>query len=390
MLSRIVNRIVVLKAMDSLVGRIVTKLALLVPLNRSVPAENVKSVLIIRPGGIGDAALLAPAIRSFKNMYPSSHIRILAERRNEGVFSLISEVDDVLCYDRPGELLQALRGCYDAVMDTEQSHRLSAVVARFSSAPVKIGFATNNRHRMFTHRIFYSHDDYEAVSFTHLLEPLSIEAGRGDMRVPFLSVPGSAISTAAGLLASLHDEPYVTLFPGASIPERRWGADRFRLVAEAVAASNIRIVVVGGNDDRQQGELISGKGLGLNLAGVTSLPETAAVIQKSALLLSADSGLLHIAVGLGVPTVSLFGSGRAKKWAPQGGRHIVINKELSCSPCTTFGTTPACPIDARCMREITVEEVVDAAAALLTGPAINPFVAAGVAPCQHTSVHPPP
>jgi ADP-heptose:LPS heptosyltransferase len=128
----------------------------------------------------------------------------------------------------------------------------------------------------------------------------------------------------------------------------------------------IKIVVVGGKEDRQQGEVIAGGGLGLNLAGLTSLPETAAVIQKSSLLLSGDSGVLHIAVGLGVPTVSLFGPGRAKKWAPQGERHIVINKGLPCSPCTTFGTTPPCPNDNKCMSDITVDEVVNAVTMLLT------------------------
>jgi ADP-heptose:LPS heptosyltransferase len=106
--------------------------------------------------------------------------------------------------------------------------------------------------------------------------------------------------------------------------------------------------------------------LGLNLAGATTLAETAAVIKKSALLLSGDSGVLHIAVGLGVPTVSLFGPGRVKKWAPQGEHHIVINKELPCSPCTTFGHTPPCPIHAQCMRDISVDEVVTAVTMLLT------------------------
>jgi len=112
--------------------------------------------------------------------------------------------------------------------------------------------------------------------------------------------------------------------------------------------------------------VITAGGLGLNLAGMTSLSESAAIIQKSSLLLSGDSGVLHIAVGLGVPTVSLFGPGRVKKWAPRGDRHIVINKELPCSPCTSFGTTPPCPNKTRCMSDITVDEVVNAVTMLLT------------------------
>jgi ADP-heptose:LPS heptosyltransferase len=329
-------------------------------------ASPVTSTLLIRPGGIGDAVLLIPLIRSLKNIYPAIHVTVLAEQRNSGVFSLISCVDRLLCYDRPMELLQVLRCSYDIVIDTEQWHRLSAVVARIAAAPVKIGFDTNERRRMFTRPIPYSHDDYEAVSFAHLLKPLGIEAGGVEMGTPFLSVPDDVSRKAAGLLEMLHDQTFVTIFPGASIAERRWGADRFRRVAEMLSIFGIKTVVVGGKEDRQQGKVITAGGLGLNLAGMTMLSESAAVIQKSSLLLSGDSGVLHIAVGLGVPTVSLFGPGRAKKWAPQGDRHIVINKRLPCSPCTTFGTTPPCPINAQCMRDISVDEVANTVTMLLT------------------------
>lgn len=349
-----------MKLFDTAVGRIAASFISTPVLGES--AAPVASLLIIRPGGIGDAVILAPAISSVKKAYHQARITILAERRNAGVFSLIPGVDEVLCYDQPRQFLHALRGCYDLVIDTEQSHRLSAVVARFVSAPVKIGFDSNERRRMFTHQIPYSHDDYEAASFAHLLKPLGIEVG---MEAPFLSVPDAAIARITGLLESLDDLPFVTLFPGASIPERHWGADRFRKVAELLSAFGVKIVVIGGKEDRLQGEVITAGRLGLNLAGLTSLPETAAVIQRSSLLLSGDSGVLHIAVGLGVPTVSLFGPGRVLKWAPQGDTHVVINKKLPCSPCTTFGTTPPCPYDARCMKEITVSEVLEASRSLL-------------------------
>jgi ADP-heptose:LPS heptosyltransferase len=112
--------------------------------------------------------------------------------------------------------------------------------------------------------------------------------------------------------------------------------------------------------------------MGLNLAGRTSLAESAAIIDRSALLLSGDSGVLHIAVGLGKPTVSLFGPGRSEKWAPRGDRHIVINRHLPCSPCTTYGTTPPCPHNAQCMRDITVEEVANSVMMLLTAEGVTP------------------
>lgn len=351
-----------LKYTDMLAGKLLTRL-----FNRplgvltNIPLE---SIILIRPGGIGDAALLSSSIGYVKKKFPGSHITVLAERRNCGIFALIPHIDQLLCYDRPGGFMQALRGRYDVVIDTEQWYRLSAVVARVVRAPVKIGFATNERRRMFTHCVQYDLDAYEPDNFLALLKPLGVDC-QHDAGVVSLSVPSQSVSSAKLLLQPLASESFITLFPGASIPEKRWGVDRFRRVAEILSAFGVKIVVVGGKEDRRQGEVITDGGLGLNLAGLTSLPETAAVIQKSTLLLTGDSGVLHIAAGLGIPTVSLFGPGMAKKWAPQGEHHIVINKGLPCSPCTTFGNTPPCPNNNRCMRDITVDEVVNAVTMLL-------------------------
>jgi len=357
-----------MKAVDNLLGRVAVSL-----LPRSamtaIPAD-IRSVLIIRPGGIGDAVLLVPVVLAFREKYPSARITILAEQRNSAVFRLCPAVDRLLLYDRPPDLLNAVRGRYDVVIDSEQWHRFSAVVARMTGAPVRIGFATNERSRLFTHQIGYSHDDYEAVSFFNLMEPLGVQAGCAAGR--FLSIPEEAAVTASKLLGDYESVPFVTVFPGASIPERRWGADRFRRVAERLSVFGVRVVVVGGREDRQTGETIVAGGFGLNLAGQATLPVSAAIMDRSALLVSGDSGVLHIAVGLGKPTVSLFGPGRAKKWAPQGDRHIVINRKLPCSPCTTFGTTAACPRDAECMRIITPDEVANAVTMLLTAEGVTP------------------
>lgn len=327
--------------------------------------EDHTAILMIRPGGIGDAVLLAPTINCLKKTYPDCHISILAEQRNAGVFPLISGADKIFCYDLPDDILQVLRGQYDVVIDTEQWHRLSAVVARFVSAPVKIGFDTNERSRMFTHGIQYDVNAYEADNLFSLLKPLGAYCQR-DAETVTLTLPSQSVSNARELLEPFESDKTVAIFPGGSIKEKRWGTGKFRRVAEMLSVLGVKIVVVGGKEDRKQGEVIAGGGLGLNLAGLTSLPETAAIIKKTSLLLSGDSGVLHIAVGLSVPTVSLFGPGNVKKWAPRGNRHIVINKNLPCSPCTTFGTTPPCPNNVRCMRDITVDEVFNSVTMLLT------------------------
>lgn len=357
------NRVRLLKNLDRVLGGMAVHLASLFPLTHHLH-EGYFSILIIRPGGIGDAVLLAPAIIALKRKFPQATITVLAEQRNAAAFALCPVVDRVLHYDIPSELLSAIRGRYDLVIDSEQWHRLSAVVARFCRPKMLIGFDTNERGRLFTHAIPYSHDDYEVTSFLRLLEPLGI-AGE-EFMAPFLSIPASAELSADALLVPLAGKPFVVIFPGASIPERRWGAERYGLVAETLNDVGYPVVVVGGNGDREQGELIVVAGRGLNLAGRTSLAETAAVLARSSLLVSGDSGVLHLAVGLGIRTVSLFGPGRALKWAPRGEGHAVVNRNLACSPCTTFGTTPPCPMDARCMREITVEQVLQQVKVFLT------------------------
>lgn len=351
-----------LKSFDKTVGRLL--FTIFPPSSVNAP-DAISKILIIRPGGIGDAVLLASAINFLKKNYPDCHITILAERRNVGVFQLIPCVAKVLCYDHPLEFIQALCDRYDVVIDTEQWHHLSAAVARLVRAPVKIGFDTNERRRMFTHGIRYDQSAYEADNFHALLKPLGTDYQR-DNEITFLSLPLQSLFRVNKLLQHFSEELFVVIFPGASIPEKRWGVDQFRRVVEMLSIFGIKTVVVGGKEDRQQGEIIAGGGMALNLVGLTSLSETAAVIQKSSLLISGDSGVLHIAVGLGVPTVSLFGPGNVKKWAPQGERDIVINKELQCSPCTTFGNTPPCLNDNRCMQDITVDEVVNAVTMLLT------------------------
>jgi len=349
-------KIKLLKYSDKLIGALLTRL-LTTPLSQ--PIRNPQNILVIRPGGIGDAVLLIPAIRHLKRNYPDAKITLLGEKRNSTIFSLCSCVDKSIHYDNLRELFTVIRGGYDMVIDTEQWHRLSAVIARFTGASLIIGYGTNERKRLFTHAVPYSHSDYEAESFINLIASMGIK--RPDkFNTPFLVIPKYAKQNAERMLGNLVAKPFVAIFPGASIPERRWGADKYGEVSARLYLQGIPVVVIGGKEDACDREKIDAGNFSLNLVGKTSLVETAAVIDMSDLLVSGDSGILHIGVGLGKPTVSLFGPGIAKKWAPSGSRHIVINKNLPCSPCTKFGYTPKCYISAKCMADISVDEVVAA------------------------------
>jgi len=350
-----------LKKADQYLGSILVKLLpASVMLKGGVPLSP--RFLLIRPGGIGDAVLLCPAICTIKSVYSASRIDVLAEVRNSSIFKLCPEVETIYRYDRLGELSSCMKNFYDVVIDTEQWHRLSAVVSRLVRADLRVGFATNERRRMFHQQVRYSHDDYEAACFFRLLD--FIEVKQRAVPSSCLVVP-KEVRRLVGDLVPAGQNRLVVFFPGASIAERRWGLEKFRALAGRLAHNGFSVVVVGGREDQAAGEFIAGGGDALNRAGQTTLVESAAIIDQSSLLVSGDSGILHVGVGLGKPTVSLFGPGIAQKWAPRGENHIVINKKLTCSPCTKFGSTPKCPIDAKCMKDISIDEVFEAVMALL-------------------------
>ncbi len=353
-------KIKLLKYLDRFLGRL---LVLLIPTPVKKDLDSPKTVLLIRPGGIGDAVLLIPTILSLRVAFPAIQIDILAEKRNSQIFRLSPEVSSVYCYDKLADFWRVLTSRYDLVIDTEQWHRLSAIIASLIRSRRKIGFGTNERAKLFTDVIDYSHNDYEGKSFLNLLHPLQLQLS-SNISSPFLHIPTSIRSSAEILGADFGR--YVVLFPGASIQERRWGADRFTALAALLNNLGLTVVVIGGGEDRTTGEAIVVKvATAVNLAGKTTLLESAAVLRDAQLLVSGDSGILHIGVGLGTPTVSLFGPGIAAKWAPPGKHHRIINLDLPCSPCTQFGTTPPCPIEAKCLQDISATEVFSAAKELL-------------------------
>jgi heptosyltransferase II len=351
-------------ALEKVQGALGTVLAAVLPPPRRGTMPDPRRILVIRPGGIGDALLLIPAILALREKFPAAEIKLLAGKRNSSAFQLCPAVDHLLLHDEPRDLWRALRGGYDLVIDSEQWGRLSAVVTRLS-APVSIGFATNNRKRLFTHQVPYSHDHYEALSFFRLLEPLGIQPPE-KLRSPFLVIPPDSASAADTLLAKVHGRPFAVVYPGAGTRERRWGHQRFREVAQRLVLMGLQVVVVGGEEDEDEGDFIVRPCGGVNLAGKTTLAETAAVIARSIILVTGESGILQLGVGLGIPTVSLFGPGIEAKWGGQGEGDVVVNRRLACSPCSRFGSTPRCPSQVRCLSEITPQEVVAAIDKLLS------------------------
>lgn len=370
-------KIRLIKLLDRLVGGMATAA---LPPARLRPVSAIRSALFIRPGGIGDAVLLVPLLKALKAAHPGCRIEILAEKRNAAAFGLCSGIHAVHCYDSWGGIAAALRGDYDIVVDSEQWYRLSAVVARICGASLSVGFATNERKRLFSHPVPYPLEEYEACAFLRLLAPLGIAVPPA-VAAPFLDLPPAAAEAAQRLLEPLSGRPFVTLFPGASVPEKQWGIDKFRELAALLAGTGIATVLVGGKDAASAAREIASHAGSLNLAGACSLAVSAAVVGKGRALVTGDSGLLHVAVGLGTPTVALFGPSDPVKWGGRGENDAVLTCGLSCAPCSRFGTVRSCPEGGTCLAAVTVGEVEAAVRKLLAGPRQPETSARGVEPC---------
>jgi lipopolysaccharide heptosyltransferase II len=358
-----------LKAVDAVLGRGLAGLLSLWPAGRPPRAEAPPSrLLVIRPGGIGDAVLFVPMLRALREAWPEAELHLLVERRNRGILQGTGLADRIHLYDRPGQLLGVLRESFDLVIDTEQFHYLAAVVGRLTGAPRRIGFATNGRRRLLTETVDYDESVYEVHSFLDLAAAATGSRPSWDPDAPFYPVCEEARERARQRLAPLEGRRLVAIHPGASIPERRWPPERYAELALMLARDDIGIVVLGGPADGPAAGVIE-KVLrdrpSINLATRCSLAEAAAVVEQVDVYVSADSGVLHLAYGVGTPTVHLFGPGVLSKWGPQGRRFVTIRTDAPCSPCTRFGYTPPCNQGMICMQRITAAEVARAVRAQL-------------------------
>lgn len=320
---------------------------------------SIKRILVIRPGGIGDAIFVLPFLRIIKKENPNLTIDILCEKRNAQIFeSQRGSCDDVLCYDRSGSFRRIWQRQYDVVVDTEQWHYLSALVSYFIKSKMNIGFGTRPlRAKLFNKTIAYIDDAYEIKNFQNLFLPLFPAVNQ------ISDISSSFFVDEKAMKWAQENAPgqYMTLFLGASIPLRRLSLNQSTEIIQFAFSKNLSVVLLGGHDVVQEGhritEHISDHRV-TSFIGQTSLLQTAALIKKSKLFIGPDSGITHLARAVGTPVIAVFGPGNLQKWGPKGERDRVVTLNLPCSPCTIFGyTVPTCRGTYKCMRDIMLGDI---------------------------------
>ncbi len=347
-------RIKLIKLLDIIFGAIVSSF-LPVLEEKKIFIDEIKRILIIRPGGIGDAVFVLPFLRSLKKQSPGIDIHILCEKRNQEVFSSQKDLNlSVFGYDYGLGLFSIFQKQYDVVVDTEQWHYFSAIVSYFTKTKYRIGFGTRIlRKKLFHYKTKYKNDIYELDNFRELFRPVL----RDDLLDSKLK--GSFIVFEKNQKKILQN--YVTLSVRGSIPARQLLNSQIKVIINFFLKKNFEVVLLGACADKVAFNKIEKNFEHFklhNFFGKTSLVEAADIISSSKIFIGTDSGLLHIATALGTSTVSVFGSGNSKKWAHENENNIVLKKEVKCSPCTYFGyTIPTCRGKYMCMQNITSQEI---------------------------------
>jgi len=323
-------------------------------------------ILVIRPGGMGDMILLVPVLKHLAQSFPSAQIDIICEKRNIEVLRMAGLEKNAIAYDSGlFRIMRLIRNrIYDIAIDTEQFHNSSAIMAFLSRAPVRIGFKINpHRNLLYTHLVNYSLDGYEGDQFARLIQALGISDFSYKLEN---SIPAREISlppVKQEKLARLRQAgKLVTVHCGSSSLYKQWDIRKFiALIRALVTEHSCSVALAGSNADIALSAAVLHEtrdieGRVFSFAGELTLEETSELIRQSALFVSGDSGLAHLAIAIGTPTVVIFGPTDPGKWGFQDACHKIAIKPVKCSPCFIFGYHKLCR-SMECMAGITEKDV---------------------------------
>lgn len=321
------------------------------------------------PNWVGDLVMATPVLTDLRHRFPEAEITAMCKSHLVDLLKRDAAVDEVFGFSQPGYGFLRRMGDYDLIgkLRTGQYDLGVLLTNTFSSAWYfyqgrvgrRLGYKTRLRSLLLTDGVPWLAERMHQVDFyKHILEPLGI--GRSGTS-PRLYLTEEEIRMAKELLYQRGYKDGAPLFginPGAAYGLAKcWPPERFRaLTIQLLEKDPNAFILFFGEETtvplvKEIVQELSPRVL--NLAGATDLRELLCLIKLCDVLVTNDSGPMHIGAALGTPLVALFGSTDDALTGPFGQSEAVIRKKVSCSPCFER----VCPIDFRCMRGITVEEV---------------------------------
>lgn len=343
-----------------------------------------RRILVVRLSAFGDIVLTTTLLDGIRRRWPAAHVGWLVDRRFAPVLEGHPGVATLHRWDRAawsGALRSAragaLIGCiralrtelmgerYDIALDA-QGLAKSALLARLSGAPVRwslrprelAGVISGRSVRMRVQRDLVGHE------YRELLDAIGCAAPDA---MPWMPVSEGASMAMSGLLRSEGiEDGFIALCPFTTRPQKHWFEDRWVALGTAIAGLGRGPVILGGPQDTEAAARMAdamraqGARGARALAGRTGLGDVGAVLASASATVGVDTGLTHLSIAVGTPTVGLFGSALPYLRVPSP--HRVLREPMACSPCDR---RPTCGGRFDCMRALSVDRVLDALAPAL-------------------------
>ena len=335
---------------------------------KQVPEQRPpRRALIIQTAWLGDTVFTSALATSLLRCWPSLELDLCVSPRGRDVARAIPGVGFVHLFDKAGTD-RGLRGLrrvaarlrtrqYDLAVLPHRSLR-TALLAFLAKIPRRVGFAGGAGALLYTERVRTAEKIFLRRE-ADLARALGAEPAQMLLqpRPEWMAAAREALGPAAG-------EKLAALCIGSEWETKIWPAERVAALARLLAGRGLRPVLLGSARDKAMAARIGGAGACIDTTG-NPVGEALAVLSMSALCVGGDTGLVHAARALGVPTVTLFGptSAEAHLFGP---RQRAVSLQLSCSPCSAHGTH-RCPLGHhRCMRDLDEERVASACQAVMS------------------------
>lgn len=366
--------------LDIFPGRLLLRLIyLLPPLPKKISVStNFKNVLIMKFWGIGSILETTPFLRALKRKYPEAAIDILTFSENQQIAESLRLFRHVYVINlRQGifsffwqtmRFILGCRGKYSLVIDLEFFAYFSALVTKMLGSKYALGFKSffTIRNRCYSRTVVFDHSSHVRIIFLKFLDALSIERAT-DITLSAPNIPNEKRLSVLEKFSTLKDN-YIKIAVNINASElclnRRWPEENFRRLIGFIQQDykDVQIYLVGGEGDvltvkSFYDSLPDKKGVHI-VAGKLDALEFSYALSKMTILISSDSGPVHIAEAINIPTVCFFGPETPNLYGTMSDKSLVFYNNLFCSPClNTFNQKRTECLDNQCLKTILPEEV---------------------------------
>ena len=347
-----------------------------------------QKILVRATNWVGDAVMSVPALQHLRERFPGAHIAILARPWVAGLYGREPFCDELIPYQAPrgwrgvGEkwaVAQELRRRkFDCALLLQNAME-AALVVRAAGIRVRIGYARDGRSALLTHPIPVpvagEIPRHQRFYYLEMLKRAGVIQGYSQTEAIRLSGAEKAAQEGRNrFAAAMVARRVIGVSPGAAYGgAKRWLPERFADAAIALALDRDACVAVFGSKEEfsiceaVRERIEAGGCQCLNFGGATSIAEFIELAAACELFLTNDSGPMHIASALGVPTVTVFGATDEHATGPTGSWSRVVREPVECSPCLLR----ECPIDHRCMTRVSAARVAQEALHLIAAGKAN-------------------